>query len=134
MESVSAFVPILVNVKNKNSEFILKTFNNLNTTNPTDQDYERLKSKKTKLEFVLLSLVVFGKIDCFFYFLIFMFYLFLIHIGISYEYLNFFKARLNVFYSLTFLRFWMNIDIDQSKIKLIKSIKTLKSTLLDLIF
>ena len=67
MESVSAFVPILVNVKNKNSEFILKTFNNLNTTNPTDQDYERLKSKKTKLEFVLLSLVVFGKINWFFF-------------------------------------------------------------------
>jgi hypothetical protein len=67
MESVSAFVPMLINVKNKNSEFILKTFNNLNTTNPTDKDYERLTAKKTKLEFVLLSLVVFGKVNLFFF-------------------------------------------------------------------
>lgn len=59
MESVSQFVPILVNVKNKNTEFFLKRFNNLNG-NPTDSDYEIVKKKKTKLEFVLLSLVVFG--------------------------------------------------------------------------
>ena len=65
MESVSAFVPILINAKNKNTEFFLKRFNNLNHTNPSDADYEKLKTKKTKLEFVLLSLVVFGIEICY---------------------------------------------------------------------
>jgi hypothetical protein len=57
MESVSAFVPILLNAKNKNTEFFIQKF----TGPPTEHDFERLKQKKTKLEFVLLSLVVFGK-------------------------------------------------------------------------
>jgi len=59
MESVSAFVPILLNAKNKNTEFFIQKF----TGPPTEHDFDRLKQKKTKLEFVLLSLVVFGKLE-----------------------------------------------------------------------
>ena len=65
MDSTFSFVPLLMQVKNKNAERILSLVNKLNSTLPTDEDYEACRRKKTRLELVLLSLVVFGIEICY---------------------------------------------------------------------
>lgn len=53
----SSFVPMLNNVKDKNIEFLLKRMNKLNTSNPTESDFQSLNRKKSTFE--MLMLVIF---------------------------------------------------------------------------
>ena len=43
----SSLVHILNNVKNKNTELFIEKINKLNTTNPTEEDYQCLTRKKS---------------------------------------------------------------------------------------
>jgi solute carrier family 45, member 1/2/4 len=63
--SSSSFVPILSHVKNKNVDFFLDLISKINLSNPTQRDYDNLNRKKTRLELVLISLVVFGIEICY---------------------------------------------------------------------
>jgi hypothetical protein len=53
----SSLVHILNNVKNKNTELFIEKINKLNTTNPTEEDYQCLTRKKSKIELVLLVIL-----------------------------------------------------------------------------
>lgn len=50
----SSFVPMLNNVKDKNIEFLLKRMNKLNTSNPTESDFQSLNRKKSTFEMIML--------------------------------------------------------------------------------
>jgi len=50
----SSLVHILNNFKNKNAELFIEKINKLNTTNPTEEDYQSLNRKKSRKELILL--------------------------------------------------------------------------------
>ena len=49
----------------KNTGWLLNKINKLNFSHPTDEDYANVDRKKTRLELVLISLVVFGIEICY---------------------------------------------------------------------
>jgi hypothetical protein len=62
---ISAFVPLFNNIKDKNVNFLISKLNKVNTSGPNDDDFLNVDRKKTRLELILLSLVVFGIEICY---------------------------------------------------------------------
>lgn len=62
MVNVAAYFPIVSEVKDK---IIYRAYNNLRSTDPTDSDIQNTKQSKTKLQFVFISLIVFGIEICY---------------------------------------------------------------------
>lgn len=62
---MSAFVPLFNNIKDKNVNFLINKLNKVNTSGPNDDDFLNVDRKKTRLELILLSLVVFGIEICY---------------------------------------------------------------------
>lgn len=61
----SAFVPLFNNLKDKNVAFIVSRLNKIDSSGPNPEDYENVERKKTRVELMLLSLVVFGIEICY---------------------------------------------------------------------
>lgn len=61
----SAFVPLFNNMKDKNVAFVLSKLNKISTSGPNTEDYENVERRKTRVELMMLSLVVFGIEICY---------------------------------------------------------------------
>lgn len=65
MANVASFLPIVLHIKEANQQYFSQAIHNLKSNSLSELDREQLFSKKTKWQFVCISLVVFGIEICY---------------------------------------------------------------------